>query len=127
MAPWRWALPSFSTLDRPFLFTTWLHPALASSLAAVLHPPASIPCIVRDAQSCPTLCDPMVYSLQAPLSVGFPRQEYWSGLPFPSLKCLFPEDTLKITFLLTGLWSLPHCLVLTDFLDRKEFVTWLSF
>ena len=20
---------------------------------------------------------------QAPLSVGFPRQEYWSGLPFP--------------------------------------------
>ena len=21
---------------------------------------------------------------QAPLSVGFPRQEYWSGLPFPS-------------------------------------------
>ena len=22
---------------------------------------------------------------QAPLSVGFPRQEYWSGLPFPSL------------------------------------------
>ena len=24
---------------------------------------------------------------QAPLSVGFSRQEYWSGLPFPS-----PED-----------------------------------
>ena len=23
-------------------------------------------------------------SLQAPLSMGFPRQEYWSGLPFPS-------------------------------------------
>ena len=22
---------------------------------------------------------------QAPLSMGFPRQEYWSGLPFPSL------------------------------------------
>ena len=21
---------------------------------------------------------------QAPLSMGFPRQEYWSGLPFPS-------------------------------------------
>ena len=26
---------------------------------------------------------------QAPLSVGFPRQEYWSGLPFPS-----PRDRL---------------------------------
>ena len=23
-------------------------------------------------------------SCQAPLSMGFPRQEYWSGLPFPS-------------------------------------------
>ena len=22
---------------------------------------------------------------QAPLSMGFPKQEYWSGLPFPSL------------------------------------------
>ena len=29
-------------------------------------------------------CDPMDCSPQAPLSVGFPRQEYWSGLPFPS-------------------------------------------
>ena len=38
-------------------------------------------------QSCPTLCDPMDCSLvahQAPLSMGFSRQEYWSGLPFPS-------------------------------------------
>ena len=26
----------------------------------------------------------MVWSHQAPLSMGFPRQEYWSGLPFPS-------------------------------------------
>ena len=31
-------------------------------------------------QSCPPLCDPMDGSLQAPLSVGFSRQEYWSGL-----------------------------------------------
>ena len=22
-------------------------------------------------------------ALQAPLSMGFPRQEYWSGVPFP--------------------------------------------
>ena len=39
-------------------------------------------CLV--AKSCPTLCDPVDYSLPAPLSVGFSRQEYWSGLPFPS-------------------------------------------
>ena len=28
---------------------------------------------------------PWTVSCQAPLSMGFPRQEYWSGLPFPSL------------------------------------------
>ena len=32
------------------------------------------------AKSCPTLAMPY----QAPLSMGFSRQEYWSGLPFPS-------------------------------------------
>ena len=30
------------------------------------------------------LCDPMDGSPQAPLSLRFSRQEYWSGLPFPS-------------------------------------------
>ena len=30
-------------------------------------------------QSCLTLCDPMNYSHQAPLSMEFSRQEYWSG------------------------------------------------
>ena len=27
---------------------------------------------------------PWAVDLQAPLSMGFSRQEYWSGLPFPS-------------------------------------------
>ena len=39
------------------------------------------------AQSCPTLCNPTAtwtVGYQAPPSVGFSRQEYWSGLPFPS-------------------------------------------
>ena len=36
------------------------------------------------AQSCLTLCDPMDYNCQAPLSMGFLRQEYWRGLPFPT-------------------------------------------
>ena len=43
----------------------------------------------------PTLCDPMNYSpgcssVQAPLSMVFPRQEYWSALPFSS-----PGDRLN--------------------------------
>ena len=35
-------------------------------------------------KSCPTLCDPWTVAYQAPPSMGFSRQEYWSGLPFPS-------------------------------------------
>ena len=36
------------------------------------------------AKSCPTLVTPWTIAHQAPLSMGFSRQEYWSGLPFPS-------------------------------------------
>ena len=39
------------------------------------------------AKSCPTLVTPWTVVCQPPLSMGFPRQEYWSGLPF-----LHPED-----------------------------------
>ena len=35
-------------------------------------------------ESCLTLCDPMNTACQALLSMGFSRQEYWSGLPCPS-------------------------------------------
>ena len=36
------------------------------------------------AKSCLTLATPWTVACQAPLSMGFSRQEYWSGLPFPS-------------------------------------------
>ena len=36
---------------------------------------------------CPILAIPWTVALQAPLSMGFSRQEYWSGWPFP-----FPGD-----------------------------------
>ena len=38
----------------------------------------------KSSQSCLILCDPIDSSPPAPLSMGFSRQEYWSGLPFPS-------------------------------------------
>ena len=46
------------------------------------------------AQSCPTLSDPMDYSPPGPPSMGFSRQEYWSGVPLPSP--FLTEDTGKI-------------------------------
>ena len=47
-------------------------------------------------QSRPTLCDPVDRHIahQAPLSMGFHRKEYWSGLPFPSPRDL-PNPGIK--------------------------------
>ena len=64
-------------------------------------------CLV--AQSCPTLCDPVGHKAhQGSLSLGFSRQEYWSGLPWsppgnlpnPGVEPRFP--TLQADSLLTA-------------------------
>ena len=49
-------------------------------------------------KACLTLVTPWTVARQAPLSMGFSRQEYWSGLPFP----------LRGIFLTQG--SKPHLL-----------------
>ena len=36
------------------------------------------------AQLCPTLGTPWTVAHQVPLSMVFSKEEYWSGLPFPS-------------------------------------------
>ena len=51
---------------------------------------------------CPTLCDPMDCSLQAPLTMGFSRQEYWSGLPFSSPRDLSHLDIEPVSPALAG-------------------------
>ena len=45
--------------------------------------------------------NPWTVACQAPLSMGFSRQEYWSGLPFPSSGNV-PDPGIK-----------PECPVLT--------------
>ena len=55
------------------------------------------------AQSCPTLATPWSVVCQAPLSIGFSRQEYWSGLPW-----IFPTQGLNSSLLL-GRWIFYHC------------------
>ena len=49
---------------------------------------------------------PWTVARQAPLSMGFPRQEYWSGLPFPSLDDL-PDPGIKPMSLALQADSLP--------------------
>ena len=58
-------------------------------------------------QSCPPLCNLMDSRL---LSVGFPRKEYWSGLPFPIPGDL-PDPGIEPMYLAstcTGMWVLYH-------------------
>ena len=38
----------------------------------------------KSLQSCPTLCDPIDSRPPGSTSLGFSRQEHWSGLPSPS-------------------------------------------
>ena len=61
-------------------------------------------CLV--ARSSLTLCEPVTVTLQAPLSMGFPRQEYWSGLQFPSPGSL-PNPGIKRGSLALQADSLP--------------------
>ena len=45
--------------------------------------------------SCWTLATPWTVAYQTSLSMGFSRQEYWSGLPFPSPGDL-PKPGIKL-------------------------------
>ena len=38
---------------------------------------------------------PQTVARQAPLSMDFSRQEYWSGLPFPFSRGIFPTQKLN--------------------------------
>ena len=73
-------------------------------------------CVHTQLQLCLTLCNPMNYSLQVPLSMGFSRpeywfgsvQEYWSGLLFPPPGDL-PDPGIKPMSSCTGSLIFYHC------------------
>ena len=57
-------------------------------------------CVLKSLQSCLTLQPLRTEARQAPLSMGFPGQEYWSGLPFPSPGDL-PDPGIEPTSLMS--------------------------
>jgi len=73
------------------------------------------------AQSCPTLATPWTAAYQAPLPMGFSRQEYWSGVPLPS-----PDELLLAKWCL-GLWCLDMPRFVIAFLQRSTYllISWL--
>ena len=58
------------------------------------------------AKSCVTLLTPWTAAQQAPPSMGFPRQEYQNGLPFPSPGDL-PNPRIELGFPALQADSLP--------------------
>ena len=79
------------------------------------------------AQLCPTLLGPYGFvAHQAPLSVGFSRQDSWSGLPLLAATCSWFE-MFSIIFLISGFFSIfcvrisIYCLV-----SRNPFSNWME-
>ena len=52
--------------------------------AHVYQKPVCLAAAAKSLQLCRTLWTPETAVHQAPRSLGFSRQEHWSGLPFPS-------------------------------------------
>ena len=68
-----------------------------------IHPKLCYCCSV--AKLCPTLMTPWTVARQAPLSMGFPRQEYWSDLPSPPPGDL-PDPGIEPTSLVSALQAI---------------------
>ena len=62
--------------------------------ATMRYCPTPVRMCVLVPQSCLTLVTPWMVACQALLSMGFSRQAYWSGLPFPSAGDL-PEPGIE--------------------------------
>ena len=60
------------------------HQKESGLLGEIANSKSAAAAAAKSLQSCPTLCDPIEAARQAPPTLGFSRQEYWSGLPFPS-------------------------------------------
>ena len=82
-----------------FLFLTY------SLCMTVFNPAAAA---AKSLQLCPTLCDPIDGSPSGSAVPGVSRQEYWSGLPFPSPSltlCLYKWHS-SVPF---NCWVIFHC------------------
>ena len=89
----------------------------AASLWRKLRTCNWVSCACLGAQLCLAVCDPLDCAHQAPLSVWFFRQEYWSRLLFPSPRDL-PDLGLNPCFL-----YLLHCRQFLYSLSHREALT----
>ena len=71
-------------LDFSHMFYFWGNCSKKTYISKHIKSPSAAATAAKSLQSYPTLCDPIDAAHQAPPSLGFSRQEHWSGLPFPS-------------------------------------------
>ena len=60
------------------------HALLLASIASFLHSASLVKVKAKSLSRVRLFATPWTVAYQAPASMGFSRQEYWSGLPFPS-------------------------------------------
>ena len=89
-----WSLCCSSHTTAALCPLTDISPALQSPS---LPPLATIPLL--SASVC--VATPWIAAYQAPPSMGFSKQEYWSGVPLPSLHILYISSHLHSFFLQT--------------------------
>ena len=78
---------AFTPYCSPHSYNTALlptEPRLSVFLSLALHVTSSAATAAKSLQLCPNLCDPIDSSPPGSPFLRFSRQEYWSGLPFPS-------------------------------------------
>ena len=73
----------------PYTESTFLQKSFVRLQALVLGVENVVCCLVSHVR---LFVIPWTVAHQPPLSMGFLRQEYWSGLPFPSPRDLPPRD-----------------------------------
>ena len=87
-------------------------------------------CVCSVTDSCLTICDSMDCS-HAALSMRFPRQEYWNGLPFPSPGDLTDPGIEPTSPALAGGFFTPEPPGNTHLLYKRysarKFLCWLFF
>ena len=94
--------------------------------AAAAAATAAAAAAAKSLQSCPTLCDP-TDAHQAPLSLGSSRQEYWSGLPSPSLMHVCMLSRFSHVRLCATPWTVAHQAPLSMGFSKQEYWSRLPF
>ena len=106
---------AFDKIQHPFMIKTLQKMGIEGTYLNIVKAIYdSIVAVVKVTQSCPTLATPWTVAHQVPLSMGFSRQEYWSGLLFPSPRDLSDpriesmSPALQADSLLTELGEKPY-------------------